>query len=208
MLLSLEKGFLMIHVPKTGGTSIAKAVDPWIIHAPTDKWNKIISRLHLRKDPAKFLLRVHGDLRYACKVLPPGLTESLFKFAFVRNPWDRLVSEYSFVLDREIHPRNKEVRELGSFGNYLRYENQRARGRSQADMLRNSSGQVGVDFVGRFENLSKDFDEVARRIGVQVSLPHLNRTRHRDFREYYDPKARDYVAKHWKDEIELFGYEF
>ncbi|NQU49232.1 MAG: sulfotransferase family 2 domain-containing protein [Planctomycetes bacterium] len=208
MLLSLEKQFLMIHVPKTGGTSAAKALDSWVVHPPTDKLNKVLCRMHLRKDPARFMLRVHGGLNYAHKVLPNGLPKSLFKFAFVRNPWDRLVSEYSFVVDREIHPRHKEVCKLGSFADYLKYEHERARGRSQVDMLKGPDGKLGMDFVGRFENLREDFAEACSRIGVDAALPHLNRTKHRDFRDYYDSQTRDYVAKHWHQEIQLFGYDF
>lgn len=208
MLLSLEKQFLMIHVPKTGGTSAAKALDQWVVHPPQDKFNKVLSRLHLRKDPAKFMLRVHGGLGYANKVLPADLMAKLFKFAFVRNPWDRLVSEYSFVLTRDYHPRHKEVKALPDFYAYLQYEHNRARGRSQADMLKGPDGQLGMDFVGRFENLRDDFAEACRRIGVDSELPHLNKTKHRDFRDYYDERNKDYVAKHWREEIELFGYEF
>ncbi len=208
MLLSLEKQFLMIHVPKTGGTSAAKALDQWVVHPPQDKFNKILCRLHLRKDPAKFMLRVHGGLRYAEKVLPADLMPRLFKFAFVRNPWDRLVSEYSFVIDRVIHPRHKEVKALPDFHSYLEYEKFRARGRSQADMLRGADGKLGMDYVGRFENLRGDFAEACRRFGVDAELPHLNKTKHRDFREYYDDRSRDFVAKHWRDEIELFEYEW
>jgi hypothetical protein len=208
MLLSLEKQFLMIHVPKTGGTSAARALDQWVLHPPQDKLNKVLCRLHLRKDPAKFMLRVHGGLRYACKVLPEDLPAKLFKFAFVRNPWDRLVSEYSFVCDREIHPRHKEVKALPDFHAYLVYERYRARGRSQADMLKDRDGKLGMDFVGRFENLRDDFSEICSRIGVDSELPHLNKTKHRDFRDYYDDRNKDYVAKHWGEEIKLFGYEF
>lgn len=208
MLLSLEKQFLMIHVPKTGGTSAAKALDQWIVHPPQGKLNKVLCRLHLRQDPEKFMLRVHGGFRYAQKVLPNELVPQLFKFAFVRNPWDRLVSEYCFVLDREIHPRHKEVKALPDFYSYLEYERYRARGRSQADMLKGRDGKLGMDFVGRFENLRDDFAEACRRVGVDSELPHLNKTKHRDFRDYYDARSTDFVAKHWREEIELFGYEF
>jgi sulfotransferase famil protein len=208
MLLSLEKNFLFVHVPKTGGTSIARSLDPWILHPPQGRWNKLLCRMHLRRDPQRFMLRVHGGVSYASKVLPNHLFEKTYKFAFVRNPWDRLVSEYSFVLDKPHHPRYKEVRLLADFGEYLRYEKERARGRSQADMLRGPKGEMAMDFVGRFEQLTDDFAQVCQKLQIDASLPHLNRTHHRDFREYYNSADRAYVTKNWRDEIELFGYEF
>jgi sulfotransferase famil protein len=207
MLLSLEKNFLFVHVPKTGGTSIARALDPWVVHPPQGKWNKLLCRTHLRRDPGRFMLRVHGSLSYARKVLPGDLYGQLFKFAFVRNPWDRLVSEYSFVLDKSHHPRYKEVRNLANFAEYLRYEKERAHGRSQADMLLGPDG-LGVDFVGRFEQLSQDFAAVCQKLEIDSSLPHLNRTNHRNYRDYYDSGSRAYVAENWRAEIELFSYEF
>ena len=97
---------------------------------------------------------------------------------------------------------------LPDFLAYLRYEKERARGRSQARMLAAPPGRPGIDFVGRFENLNADFAEACARIGLDASLPHLNKTKHRDYREFYDEAARAYVAEAWADEIEEFGYAF
>lgn len=208
MLLSIEKKFLFVHVPKTGGTSVARALDPWVVHPPLTAWNKLLSRFHLQKDPAKVRLRVHGSLADAYAQLPSDFADSLFKFAFVRNPWDRLVSEYSFILARDNHPRHKEVKALPDFLAYLRYERERARGRSQARMLAAPTGRAEIDFVGRFENLAADFSEACRRMGVDAELPHLNKTKHRDFRDFYNAQTRDYVAEAWADEISAFEYSF
>lgn len=208
MLLSIEKRFLFVHVPKTGGTSVARALDPWVVHPPLTPFNKLLSRFRLQRDPAKVRLRVHGTLADAYSQLPREFADSLFKFAFVRNPWDRLVSEYSFILARDNHPRHAEVKALPDFLAYLRYEKQRARGRSQARMLAAPAGRPEIDFVGRFENLSADFSAACSHMGVDAALPHLNKTKHRDYREFYDASSQAYVAEAWSDEIEAFGYEF
>ena len=208
MLLSIEKQFLFVHVPKTGGTSVARALDPWVVHPPLTAFNTLLSRFRLQRDPAKVRLRVHGSLSDAYTQLPSDFADSLFKFAFVRNPWDRLVSEYSFILARDNHPRHAEVKALPDFLGYLRYEKGRARGRSQVRMLASPDGRPTIDFVGRFENLNADFEEACTRIGIDASLPHLNKTKHRDYREFYDRASKAYVAEAWEDEIEAFGYEF
>lgn len=208
MLLSIEKRFLFVHVPKTGGTSVARALDPWVVHPPLTPWNKLMSRFRWQRDPAKVRLRVHGSLADAYAALPRDFADSLFKFGFVRNPWDRLVSEYSFILARDNHPRHQEVKKLPDFAAYLRYERERARGRSQARMLKAPAGRPPIDFVGRFENLADDFAQVCAQMGVDAELPHLNRTKHRDYREFYDEATCDYVADAWADEIQAFGYSF
>ena len=208
MLLSLEKRFLFVHVPKTGGTSVARALAPWVVHPPQTPVNKLLSRFRLQRDPSKVRLRTHGYLTDAYSQLNPELADSLFKFAFVRNPWDRLVSEYSFILARANHPRHSKVKALPDFLSYLRYEKQRPRGRCQARMLAAPAGRPDIDFVGRFENLSADFDAVCARIGIDASLPHLNKTKHHDYREFYDRESQDFVYEAWADEIQKFGYEF
>jgi len=208
MLLSLEKQFLFVHVPKTGGTSIARALDPWIVHPPLTRANKLLSRFRLQRDPSKVRLRTHGYLADAYSQLNPELANSLFKFAFVRNPWDRLVSEYSYILARENHPRYSKVKALPDFLSYLHYEKQRPRWRCQARMLAAPQGRPDINFVGRFENLSADFNAVCARIGIDASLPHLNKTKHRDYRKFYDEQSQDFVSEAWADEIQKFGYEF
>jgi hypothetical protein len=65
-----------------------------------------------------------------------------------------------------------------------------------------------VDFVGRFEALERDFATVCRRIGIDPSLPHINRSTHRDFRDYYTPRTKAMVAEAYSADIERFGYEF
>jgi hypothetical protein len=65
-----------------------------------------------------------------------------------------------------------------------------------------------VDFVGRYESLSADFDRVMRHLGLELTLPHLNRTSHGDYRAYYSDEARRRVAELWAVDIANFGYEF
>lgn len=65
-----------------------------------------------------------------------------------------------------------------------------------------------VDFVGRYETLNADFEQVTRRLGLDLTLPHLNRTGHDDYRTYYTPEAQQRVAELWAVDISNFGYEF
>lgn len=65
-----------------------------------------------------------------------------------------------------------------------------------------------VDFVGRYETLGSDFDQVMRRLNLDLTLPHLNRTTHDDYRAYYTPESRQRVAELWAVDIANFGYEF
>jgi len=69
-------------------------------------------------------------------------------------------------------------------------------------------GEVIVDFVGRYERLQADLDEVGGRLGIPAALPHLNRSSHRDYREYYTDETRDIVAARFARDLAQFDYRF
>jgi hypothetical protein len=138
--------------------------------------------------------------------LPAEAYSRLFKFAFVRNPWDRLVSRYSYLLRNENHHRHAFVKKLGNFENYVKWEI--ARGMFQHIYVCGADGKLIVDFIGYFERLREDFAQVCVRLNVQAQLPQANTSSHQDYRTYYTPALRDLVAKHFRRDIELFGYDF
>jgi hypothetical protein len=146
--------------------------------------------------------------------LPADVFDGFHKFAFVRNPWDHLVSLYHFMLSDPEIPRHAEVRALPGFDAFVRWAiNDPApfpKGitKHQTDMLTDRDGTLLADFVGYYESLREDFDRVCRHLGIEAPLPHLNRSQHRDYRTYYDDHTRALVEEHFGSDIDLFGYTF
>lgn len=196
----LGERWLFLHIPRTGGTTIA--------HALTEA----TTTLGLNRPSARF--HKHLKLAEVVRVLPLRL-EAVTVFAFVRNPWDHVVSIYEWW--RQKGPRfahtaasAKQVEAMGFSGfvasPFLRHVNEWPG--TPLDWL-TLDGRVAVDLVGRFERLQADWDRVCDRIGLpRHALPRLNETARRDYRSYYDARTRRAVAERFAREIALFGYRF
>jgi chondroitin 4-sulfotransferase 11 len=152
-----------------------------------------------------------------------------FKFTFVRNPWDKIVSFYHYHKRRkwELFPWTEaNAPEFNAFiqkifvedGGALAYEVFRGRGGESTHRLRLSNsldwvsgpdGKVLVDFIGRVENLQADFDQACDRIGVRRrDLGHVNRSTHKPYWEYYNEESRRIVAERFSKDLDYFGYRF
>jgi hypothetical protein len=159
-------------------------------------------------------LLLHAKASDVKRELPPEVFDRYFKFAFVRNPWDLMVSMYHFVLREPDAARHDEVKALGSFDAFVEWvvstPNPFPKGvtRLQSEMIADADGNLLVDFVGAYENLAEDFGEVARILGIRAGLPHVNQSVHRHYRTYYNDTTRAIVAEHFRPDIERFGYSF
>jgi len=134
--------------------------------------------------------------------------DSLFTLAFVRNPWDWMVSMYEYLRGETTHRHHPAVRRM-TFAQYVDFEISRGR-RSQSVFIVDRDGHVMVNFVGRFERLHADFARLCAALDVEARLPHLNRSRRADYRTYYedDPALISRVGDFLREDVERFGYVF
>lgn len=208
---------MFVHIDKAAGSNIQHALRPFMKAKGRSKLRRLLGLLGplCRRGGLYRQLEFseHAPAERVRRLLPPEVYARLFKFAFVRNPWDRLVSRHAYLLRKTEHSRNREVNELGGFDAYLRWELDRTgrRGgmRHQADYVLGPSGRLIVDFVGYFETLHEDFAEACRGARIPASLPppktHGPR---KDYRSFYTDETRDLVACAYAKDIELFGYTF
>jgi len=207
MLISETRKFVFIHVQKTAGTSLTQWLAPHCLQPSPSRLNRIASGLRL-VDWQHHCFRIHGPLRRVQSVLPDEVYEGMFKFAFVRNPWSRLVSWYEYILRTDNHHRRNRIAGLGGFEAFVDLYTGNPR-RSQWSMLIDRNGKLGVDFVGRLETLEADVATIVARLDLPpVSLPHRNKAESKPWRDYYTPKSIGLVSDRWRTEIEAFGYSF
>lgn len=160
-------------------------------------------------------------------LLYPGL----FAFAFVRNPWDRLVSCYRDKIRGEVEGytsfsnRPGVANCLARFGTFvpgmsfadfvaavgsIPDEDADEHFRSQHTFVTNPQGKIGVDFLGRFEKLAEDFRTVKESIGLaRAELPWLQRaSKPIKYTGFYSSATREIARKRFRQDIEMFEYEF
>ena len=149
----------------------------------------------------------HVSLQQLRPHLPPEQFDSFFKFAFVRNPFDRFVSYCSFMTrakgEFQANPKAVMAYFLQNppWKHVLFWPQHR--------FIDDEHGRLLTDYVGRVEEMQQCYDEIAARIGLPATkLGKVNTSARRDYREYYGPRLIDGVSKLYGRDLELFGYEF
>jgi len=208
MLISDSHQFIFLRMRKVASTSMKTILLPLSVPRPTGRLAHLKSRAKLEWDYHRYVFRAHDDIRAAQRRMPAELFDRYFKFTFVRNPWDRLVSEYEFLLRKTEHGRHERVKKLGGFGEFIRMQIPRSDA-YQINMMCDRRGEVLMDFIGKLENLQEDWKTVCERTGIPYQeLQRKNASERSHYQDYYDAESRQLVARHWAREIELFGYRF
>lgn len=129
-----------------------------------------------------------------------------FKFIFVRNPWDRKLSDYFFGKREGIVDSNI------SFTKYINnnHLNNDLWNSPCLEWIEDKNGNIDKNiFIGKFENLKKDFKYICDKINKpNLSLPHINSTTHAPYWEYYNDDTKEMIQTKYKKDIEAFNYEF
>ena len=200
-MISFQKRFLFVHIPKTAGNSIQTILRHYsedeIVALRADQDG--IERFGLRNPNYK--IKKHSTLAEYRAALGEARFRDLYKFTCVRNPWDRMVSYYfgttSLVGAWDRKEFKKLIVKAVSVTDYLRLD------KGESDPFGN------VDYVMRFENLADDFRTVSAKLGIPAApLPQYNRSNREHYSKYYDAELRELIGKRFAPEIDRFGYAF
>jgi len=206
MLISRKYRFIFIHVYKNAGSSITSALKPFVQSKRqkiADSIFKIFGISHFDPKPypshisAMDLMSKMGKKRFG----------SYFKFGIVRNPWDWEVSLYTYMLKNKNHPLHGMVKGFKNFDEYLEWRYSKPV-TYQKDFLFSEKNEQLVDFIGRFEKLSDDFNKICSHIGISATLPRRNISNIKPYQEYYNKKTIELVRKKLEPDIRLFKYDF
>jgi len=200
---------IFIHIPKTGGTSIEDAIwPPAAQRTPADLWMGFVDEFHNRYQTGGLQHLLAAQVRDA--VGEPTF-RAYFKFAIVRNPWDKAVSQFAFMQRREDLRRFIGMQPGDSFKRYLALiaRKPHVQWTPQARFVMDAEGHSLVDLLGRFEALQTTMQDVFARLGLPgAALPHLKQGQRGPYQDYYDQEAIDLVAAMYQEDIRAFGYRF
>lgn len=155
----------------------------------------------------------HISLRQARRHLPEAVWRTYFKFAFVRNPYDRCVSACAMLNAHKIAYAGNETavmkRTLSSLKGAVDAADFRELMllRPQTGLLMDEAGRLGMDFLGRYETLQDSFREACGRIGIpEQQLAVVNATAHRPWEDCYDDEARRLATGFYRRDFEMLDY--
>lgn len=200
-MISTERNFLLIHVPKTGGSSVQKVLLPYsdskmVIYHPEGTAFEDVELFDIHQ-MGNGIVHKHASLTRMRTIFGPEVIDPLFKAMLVRNPWDRVIS---FLHSPHWRPTERLLTEEG-FLDFI-----------HADFvfpLEHYADLDDIDFFLRFEHLEADFQTFCEKIDVTgLTLPHLLKGNHGAYQNYYTDRTREAVATRFAQEIERFGYAF
>ena len=206
MVINDKYKFIFLHVPKAAGTSVSKSL------SALDGNNRRLLAETAHETLSDFLSNVSSRKHIIDKLLLRDY-RSYYRFAFVRNPWDRIASVYRYLKEKK--PR-VEIDTVSSFEDFLFQFNDGIEWICELNSMKPQTdyvtidGRLAVDFLGHFEYLREDFSKVKRDLGISVVLPHSNRSSNSksDYRSNYTDDTASIVASKFSGTISRFGYVF
>ena len=200
--INYEHKLIFIHIPKTAGNSITKNLKSL---GDKDAYNSPKISKHAKAFEVK-------------ELLGKKVWDDYFSFTFVRNPWDLMVSSYHWWLQKapgiKYHRKQaEEVKSLGSFDAFLgsdfgKYMINERYG-DMSDWYSGTENNIIIDHIGKVETINDDWKKICYLNDLEYEpIPHINASKRKNYREYYNDQTRIIVENRFKRTIEKFGYEF
>jgi len=199
MPISHKYKAIFVHIPKTAGTSIEKAMNIRKIDESILRSHKLVDIKGVKYAPQHFtsnILKRH-------KITKP-YWDSYFKFAIVRHPYSRVLSEYFWVF-KQLNEFDSNHFSVFLDSYYLNINSDHKL--SQYEYL-TIDGELAVDYVGKFENLDESFEIIKNKIDLEANLPKIQVSNNKtDYLKLLTKEQKQKIFEIYKDDFTFFGYK-
>ena len=217
MIISHKHKFIFIHIPKCAGSTITYSLLNNLYFKLPRKEDWKYDKLSTDTAEVFKVTSDHGnslelDQHSTFKVINEYFVKKklnineYFKFSFMRNPWERRVSQYKYAKKMAGITNADWANEIASmsFCEFITKRND-----SQLNWVSNKKNNVAVNFLGSGRNLQQEFNKVCSKLRIpKQELRHKNATKHKHYTEYYNEETKQIVADNCAKDIEYFNYKF
>ena len=211
MIISPGRNFVFVHIPKTGGTSMALALEARamaddILIGDTPKAVRRRGRLASLKAPGRLWKHARLTDIDGMEAVP----DDPFIFTMVRNPWDRMVSLYHWAKTQSFaHPMIAAAKSK-TFADFLTDPGTvtALRNDSATAYVTDRSGQLRCNAFLRLEHFNDDLAPLEQHLGFKLAFPHVNASDHPPTDQMFNADLADHVAGLFAADIDRFGYRF
>ncbi|WP_097804821.1 sulfotransferase family 2 domain-containing protein [Pelagimonas varians] len=212
MIISPGRQFIFVHIPKTGGTSMAFALEERahrddILIGNTPKARK--RRARVERMQAKGRMWKHASLSDLDGAFGPQEFKRMFCFTLVRNPWDRVVSYYHWLRDQKFDHPAVQIAKALNFEDFLFHR------LTQSSLIAWPYGRYMRDVDGveyghflRLEHLENDIAPLEQHLGFALDLPHVNQSDRAGYHGYYTDETQALVGRLCAEDVARFGYRY
>lgn len=204
MIISDNKEFIFIHIPKNSGTAMTEALQKTykdtklLMYCERDVINNGIDKMHLYYDVID-------------KFISKNILDNYFKFCIIRNPYNKLYSSWNFIKERHGY---KDVNDFIKYkldeefiyGKEIIPGDARVHYRPQFTFVYDNENNKFADFIIRYENLNEDISKINENYGLNIPL-YDNGNSQKNYIKHLNKESITKINSLYKKDFELFNYE-
>jgi hypothetical protein len=197
MVVCYNKKCIFIHIPKTAGTSIEQFIK--------DNGKNEIEYLGVKNNRS-----MHHYTASELKKIEPHIFDIYYKFSIVRNPYERLLSEYYWCPIPDVGFKYGKTKV-----EFLNYVSKVVKGKRYFENIYNDhfipqymfvyNNKLIVDHIFRYEDLEWVIDFLKKKLNIERNFPTLNKLK--ITKSDWNENQKNRIYKLYKNDFILFNYE-